>query len=59
MSAVTSISYLGFLIAPAALGAVANAAGLRVAFLVVAAIALAMAAGSAVRPRERAAMIGA
>ena len=43
---VTMIGYVGFLIGPALMGAVAGAAGLRVGLAMLAGIALLLAAGS-------------
>ena len=51
LSAVTAISYLGFLASPPAIGAVASAAGLRVALLVLVVTGLGLAAGMALRAR--------
>jgi hypothetical protein len=48
MSSVTTVAYLGFLVSPALVGAVAEAGGLRVGLCVVAGFALAFSAGSAV-----------
>jgi MFS family permease len=48
MSSVTTVAYLGFLVSPALVGAVAEVGGLRIGLCVVAGFALAFSAGSAV-----------
>ncbi len=51
MSSVTTISYLGFVISPPAVGAVADVAGLRAGLLVLVASGLALAMGTLARAR--------
>jgi MFS family permease len=51
LSAVTAVSYLGFLASPPVIGAVASAGGLRVGLLVLVGSGLALAAGMKLRAR--------